>query len=118
MDLFNRKLVVTLRRNLEISRDLVRSLEKAREDITESCDHRVREVDHMLGLERKRHEMEIEEAVRSAHWDASQKLEREKERHLEAMLATINRHHEEIISRLPTVHVDRQITQEKRTDSG
>ena len=90
---------------------------KIDQHIKDDCDHRIREVDHMLGLERKRHEMELEEAVRNTHWDASQKLEQEKDRHIEQMLNTINKHHEEIISRLPTVHVDRHITQGKRTDS-
>lgn len=111
MDLFNRKVIT--HRELEIE-DLQSRLTLALatvEKVKETCERRIREVDHDLGLERKRHEMEVEEAIRNTHWEASQKLEREKDRHMEALLNTINLHHKEIIQRLPTVHVDKQIKQ-------
>jgi len=71
----------------------------------------------MLGLERKRHELELEEAARNAVRDLERELVKEKDKHIEVLLTTITKHHEEIISRLPTVNVDRVIKQEKRTDS-
>jgi len=80
-----------------------------RNTIQETCDRKIREVEHKLGLDRKRHELELEEATIHGAREAEDKLLREKDRHIESMLATINKHHEEIISRLPTVHVDRQI---------
>lgn len=114
MDLFNRKVIA--HRELEIE-DLQRRLTLALATVTEvqeDCERKIKDVDHNLGLERKRHEMEIEEAIRNTHWEASQKLEREKDRHMEALLNTIDVHHKEIIQRLPTVHVDRAIEEKRR----
>jgi len=116
MDLFNQKKLA--HRELEIKdlQERIAEVIEAKADIKETCDRRIREVDHMLGLERKRHEMEVEEAARAAVVDLERQMLREKDRHMETMLNTIEKHHNEIISRLPTVHVDRQITQDKRTD--
>ena len=120
MDFFNIGKVRELRRQLdrrlrENAHDKEENATIVR-DVREDCDRMIRETEHKLGLERKRHEFELEEAAVHGAQEASIKLEVAKDRHIETMLTTINKHHNEIISRLPTVHVDRQIANgRKRT---
>jgi len=117
MDLFN--WIKLAHRELEIKdlQERIAEVIEAKADIKETSDRRIREVDHMLGLERKRHAMEVEEAARAAVVDLERQMLREKDRHMETMLNTIEKHHNEIISRLPTVHVDRQIKSNTKNKS-
>jgi len=102
------------RRDKNLIATLEEIIKQLREDAlmqTEVHQRELREVEHNLGLERKRHQMEIEEAVRNVQFSAGQELLREKTSNFDNIMKTVEKHHTEILSRLPTVHVDKQVKQ-------
>jgi len=116
MDLFNRKEVARLNALVYNANERIRTIALDMKEVEENCARQIREVEHKLGLERKRHELEIEEAASHAVRDLEREMDRDRNAHTDEMIKTMRDYHQEIISRLPTVHVDRNIKQSKRTD--
>lgn len=99
----------------------IASLEIKRDKITEDHDREKREVKHMVGLERKRQEFEIDQAKRETTVTVREEnLAADRKRFEEQMKFTTDRFQSEVsylkelmgevLDRLPTVTVDKTVT--------
>jgi hypothetical protein len=88
--------------------------------LTEDNERKVREVEHKVGLERKRQEFEIEQARREADVTVREEALKEQEKrfqeHLkfnserfDSQVTYLQKIVRQVLDRLPTVNVDRQI---------
>ena len=76
----------------------------------EDLQKQIRTIEHGIGLDRLRHELEVEEARQQGRRQGDELVRSSEQRHAHDVVTKLESLNKEILQRLPTVNVDKHIS--------